>query len=197
MEQPPVTALSEKLAPTLLSIPTPRQSVLREPQETVPEISPAKKIRKARQESEPIPPATSIPESAQPRIFPQAAPTLRDDEPVGDVIAPASHEVGSQQKTGRAQLAVALKPIVIPEPRERELPARSDIQAIVPTIRPRPPVAPLSPVAATASSTINVTIGRVEIRAVPPPAQQRAKVKPAPVLSLEDYLRQRANGDCR
>jgi len=41
---------------------------------------------------------------------------------------------------------------------------------------------------------INVTIGRVEIRAVSPPAQQRAKPKPATVLSLEDYLRQRAKG---
>jgi hypothetical protein len=56
-----------------------------------------------------------------------------------------------------------------------------------------PPIAPLSP-AATTPPTINVTIGRVEVRAVPPPAQQRAKPKPASVLSLEDYLRQRAKG---
>jgi hypothetical protein len=56
-----------------------------------------------------------------------------------------------------------------------------------------PPIAPLSR-AATASPTINVTIGRVEVRAVPPPAQHRAKPKPSSVLSLEDYLRQRAKG---
>ena len=66
--------------------------------------------------------------------------------------------------------------------------------AVVPTIRSLPPIAPLPPAAATAAPTINVTIGRVEIRAVPPPAQQRAKPKPATVLSLEDYLRQRAKG---
>jgi hypothetical protein len=45
--------------------------------------------------------------------------------------------------------------------------------------------------------TISVTIGRVEIRAVPPPPEQRAKPKPATVLSLEDYLRQRASGGSR
>lgn len=44
---------------------------------------------------------------------------------------------------------------------------------------------------------INVTIGRVEIRAVPPPVQQRMKPKPASMLSLEDYLRQRSKGVAR
>jgi hypothetical protein len=56
-----------------------------------------------------------------------------------------------------------------------------------------PPIAPLSSAAMTPSA-INVTIGRVEVRVVPPPAQQRAKPKQASVLSLEDYLRQRAKG---
>jgi hypothetical protein len=42
--------------------------------------------------------------------------------------------------------------------------------------------------------TINVTIGRVEIRATSPaPPPQRARPKSANVLSLEDYLRQRAS----
>jgi len=39
--------------------------------------------------------------------------------------------------------------------------------------------------------SVNVTIGRIEIRAVPPPTQQRARPKPTTVLSLEEYLRQR------
>jgi hypothetical protein len=81
----------------------------------------------------------------------------------------------------------------VPEPREHKTVKRSGVDAIVPTIRSLPPIAPLSP-AATTPPTINVTIGRVEVRAVPPPAQQRAKPKPASVLSLEDYLRQRAKG---
>jgi len=47
------------------------------------------------------------------------------------------------------------------------------------------------------AQSINVTIGRVEIRAVPPTPQQRAKPKPATVLSLEEYLCQRASGGSR
>lgn len=46
-------------------------------------------------------------------------------------------------------------------------------------------------------SAISVTIGRVEIRAVPPPSHQRPRPKAAATLSLEDYLRRRANGDRR
>lgn len=46
--------------------------------------------------------------------------------------------------------------------------------------------------------TIQVTIGRVEIRAVSPaPTPQRARPKSANVLSLEEYLRRRASGGSR
>ena len=154
------------------------------------------------------------PEAAvQPRVFPRAAATPREGDPSkssqrrSDVInppvreavalVPASQKVGARKGTGRLRPAVAEKPVVVPEPRGPELPARSEAKPIVPTIRPLPPVAPRPPAAATASPAINVTISRVEIRAVPPPPQQRAKSKPATVLSLEDYLRQRSNGGLR
>jgi hypothetical protein len=199
VEQPPVTQPSEKLAPMPLSIPTPRQSVFREPEQTVPEISRARKILETSQESEP---------AVQPRIFRRAAPTLREDKPsnstrrrsdvikspVRDVIASASHEVSAREETGPSQPSVASKPVVVPELRKHELLKWSGVQPVVPTVRSLPPIAPLPPAPATAPPTINVTIGRVEIRAVPPPAQQRAKPKPASVVSLEDYLRQRAKG---
>jgi hypothetical protein len=201
VDQLPVTQPSEKLAPMPLSIPTPHQSVFREPEQTVPEISRARKILETSQESEP---------AVQPRIFRRAAPTLREDKPSNstrrrsDVIksplrevlasVSASPEVRAREEVGPSAPAVPSKPVVVREPRERDLPARPGVQAIVPTIRSLPPIAPLSPAAAIAPPTINVTIGRVEIRAVPPPAQQRAKPKPATVLSLEDYLRQRAKG---
>jgi len=211
VEQTRVTGPSEYLEPMALSIPTPRQGVVRGLRQTIPEISPARKIQEARQESEPVPLAASIPESVQPRIFPQAGPTLREDglskstqcrsdsikSPLLEIAASASHEVSAQEETRRSEPAIALRPVVVPEPRERELPALSERQAIVRTIRPLPPIAPLPPAAAPASPAINVTIGRVEIRAVPPPAQERAKPKPARILSLEDYLRQRASGGSR
>jgi hypothetical protein len=209
VERSPVTEPSEKLAPMPLSIPTPPQSMLREPRQTAPEISSVKKIFKVTQEPEPVPSATSIPESVRPRIFPRTASTLREDallnsmrsrsdiikSPVLDVITPASHEVSSQQKTGPSQPAVALKPVVAPEPSERELPARPGLQAILPTIRQLPSVPPARK--PKPEPAINVTIGRVEIRAVPAPVQQRAKPRPETVLSLEDYLRQRAKGVSR
>lgn len=45
------------------------------------------------------------------------------------------------------------------------------------------------------SSTIQVTIGRIEVRAIPPPAPLPKAKKPQPApLSLAEYLRQRANG---
>jgi hypothetical protein len=199
VEQPPVTQPSEKLAPMPLSIPTPGQSVFREPEQTVPETSPAKKNLEPSKESEP---------AVQPRIFRRATPTLREDKPsnstrrrsdvikslVRDLIASASHEVRPREETPPSQASVGSKAVVVPELREHKLLKRLEVQAIVPTIRSLPPIAPLPPAAATARPTINVTIGRVEIRAVPPPTQQRAKPKPASVLSLEDYLRQRAKG---
>jgi hypothetical protein len=56
----------------------------------------------------------------------------------------------------------------------------------------------LSTFSQPAEPAINVTIGRVEIRATSaPPASQRPAPKSAKVLSLESYLRQRAKGDRR
>jgi hypothetical protein len=48
----------------------------------------------------------------------------------------------------------------------------------------------------TPEQVVQVTIGRIEVRAVSPPARARAEQKgaPSPAQSLEDYLRQRAKG---
>jgi len=204
--------------------------VFREPEQTVPEISPAKEILEARQESKLAPPPTLIPRrptvqkpsrifprkengqpslepkaAVQPRIFPRAAPALHKDEPsdstrrTSDIIKSpvrevvASHEVSSREETRRSEPSVSSKPVVVPELRKHELLKWSGVQPVVPTVRSLPPIRPLPP----ASPTINVTIGRVEIRAVSPPAQQQAKPKPPTVLSLEDYLRQRSKGVSR
>lgn len=52
------------------------------------------------------------------------------------------------------------------------------------------PVEPSRP-----APTIQVTIGRIEVRATPPPASTQPKPRPAsPVMSLDEYLRQRGGG---
>ena len=70
------------------------------------------------------------------------------------------------------------------------------VKAIVPAIRNVPHV-PFTP--APAAPAINVTIGRVEIRATTPRSSppQKAQPKSSKVLSLENYLRQRAKGGQR
>ena len=45
--------------------------------------------------------------------------------------------------------------------------------------------------------TIHVTIGRIEVRATPPAAPPRKTTAQPPVMSLEDYMRQRAEGGRR
>lgn len=53
-----------------------------------------------------------------------------------------------------------------------------------------PPAAQAEPVAG-APVTVEVHIGRIEVRAAPPPAPRRA-VTARPAISLDDYLRRRA-----
>jgi hypothetical protein len=50
---------------------------------------------------------------------------------------------------------------------------------------------------APSGGVIRVTIGRIEVRAVPPPPQLQpveAAAPPAPKLSLDEYLRQHNGG---
>jgi hypothetical protein len=55
---------------------------------------------------------------------------------------------------------------------------------------------PLVQNATQAETSVQVTIGRVEVRATQPPAQKRAAQRPAPAkLSLEDYLKARGGGN--
>lgn len=84
-----------------------------------------------------------------------------------------------QSQRGR-ESSNAIEPRHVPR-RERQAAARE-------AQRERPEVAP----------TINVTIGRVEVRATqaPAPTPRRAETA-APRISLDDYLRRRRNGEVR
>jgi len=68
-------------------------------------------------------------------------------------------------------------------------------------IEPIRPVGPAPAVLAEAmrkaAPTIQVTVGRIEVRAITPPAPPAPRTKPArpgPALSLVDYLKQRSEG---
>ena len=54
--------------------------------------------------------------------------------------------------------------------------------------------APALPASPPPGPTIEVTIGRIEVRATPPPAQPARERKPRAALSLEEYMRQRNGG---
>jgi len=63
-------------------------------------------------------------------------------------------------------------------------------------IRPTPLAPPQSPARqaplTTPVPTINITIGRVEVRAVQPSSSARSKAKAPSILSLDDYLEGRS-----
>jgi hypothetical protein len=75
----------------------------------------------------------------------------------------------------------------------RALRLRSDVQPI--TIVPRVARAVLEPPARVrsvpAETTVHVSIGRIEVRATPEAGERRRESKPAPVMSLGDYLSSR------
>jgi hypothetical protein len=54
--------------------------------------------------------------------------------------------------------------------------------------------APIAPLVVSSPPTINVHIGTVEVRATPPPPEQRRAPKKTVIMSLDEYLRHRANG---
>ncbi len=99
-----------------------------------------------------------------------------------------------QKISGTKPLALPGTPVAVPS-RLRESEKDFSIRPVSPRERREPPVA--SAPAAPAEPVINVTIGRVEIRAVQNPARERSQPKAPRGLSLDDYLRQRAGGISR
>lgn len=72
-----------------------------------------------------------------------------------------------------------------------------DATRVSPLSESLPPSQPESPEMAEQTPTIRVTIGRIEVRAIiepSSPASRRAPARPAPQLSLADYLKQRGGG---
>ncbi len=109
------------------------------------------------------------PGAAQPQI--SARRDDRNDRARYEPLMPPPEPEGLSQD-------LAARPSALPEVRDRSL--------------AEPPMAPEAP------PTIQVTIGRVEVRATPAPARKKKKARPQPtVMSLDDYLKQRAQGGSR
>jgi len=131
---------------------------------------------------------------------------------------PVNLAVDNRRTVVRLQAAVELpvpaeqtvvKPVVSPLSHpERQPAAIAGNEPLTPAIQPRPvsPAQPrLNPVSqpafgessnlrAAEAPTIQVTIGRIEVRATPPAAPVPKSRPASPTLSLDDYLRQRNEG---
>lgn len=107
----------------------------------------------------------------------------------GDAI---THEGASRQ---------SVRPVVRPRTRDPATDRAASTVLRPPASGPAPPGAgrtsQVRPGTDLAVTQVQVTIGRVEVRAVysPPPAPAApARTRPAPAMSLEDYLKQREGG---
>jgi hypothetical protein len=75
-----------------------------------------------------------------------------------------------------------------------QVPVAQRVVVEPPTVRHRPEPAPFNAAFVThdPEPVVNVTIGRIEVRAVPPqPGATRPRSQGPTPLSLEDYLKQR------
>jgi hypothetical protein len=124
----------------------------------------------------------------QERARPRGAPPI-EPRPVR-----TKHDI-VETRTGRRE--PSLKP---PDAPALVRPAKAAPPAPVLAAPARPAMRPLQPAPAreqehrSAEPAIHVTIGRVEIRAVPPPPGAAAAKPATPKLKLEDYLRARSGG---
>jgi hypothetical protein len=92
-----------------------------------------------------------------------------------------------RQQQAEAALIIPAAPQKFAEPRA----------SVAPLAQPPPPALPApGEITEPNATSINVTIGRIDVRAVMPqtPAPVRAAALPRPALSLEDYLKQREGG---
>jgi hypothetical protein len=149
-------------------------------------------------------------------------PTLaRESQQTGpkrraEIEGEISAAIGPRVSTVITMTSLRPSPTPAREPQQTDGPGRSieidgDISAAMvprvsaavamPSLRFLPQTVPKNSTAAPEPKpepTINVTIGRIEVRATPPPIQQPSEQRSAPrVMTLEEYLRQRSQGGQR
>lgn len=127
------------------------------------------------------------------------APTNPGEAERWRVMGPLARQVYHDRITSPVEPRQGGQPLIGP-PRIQEANLRN-VRSIVgqPKVRSSTKVGSLVPPQAdeslARSPTIHVTIGRVEVRATPPPASPSRTQRPAPsVMNLDEYLRRRAGG---
>ncbi len=122
------------------------------------------------------------------RIAPSLAPTPSPSARVafleGAMASPISR--GNMDESTPAYPATPPKP---PMPRSEAPPSAEPVRPIMARLAPaRTWAAP-----SHKETVVQVTIGRVEVKAVPPPTPAARKPPSPPVMSLDEYLRQRSS----
>jgi hypothetical protein len=95
----------------------------------------------------------------------------------------------------RPDPGVAARRAESPAPQPEAAVAKPEAPAIAPRLEPRMIAVPAPPAVAAPpppAPTIQVTIGRIEVRATPASASPARKEKTSPVMTLEEYSRQRS-----
>ena len=161
-----------------------------------------------RQEQEAVPlapevrPAVSLEPEAPPVVRPkaseEASPSEKPAEPRPSAAPPPVVPVRVSPEPPRA-----VPPVLEPIPPKEAAPAPERTEKAAREAGPRL----LQPVSSArvpdsapqaAPPMISVTIGRIEVRATPPPSRPQPAPRPrqtAPKISLEDYLRKRSEGE--
>lgn len=125
---------------------------------------------------------------------PAASPAIRS-------IEVASEQGGQKRPPTVTEIAPTIAASAPVAPAQAALPIRpaalkaSTVSPLFPLIRSSERQAINEPKLVPSAPTIHVTIGRIEVRATPLPVSVQPKSRPAtPMLSLDDYLRQRGGG---
>ena len=116
----------------------------------------------------------------------------RISSPLAEPAPVSAVTEAAPRMTERQRLAM---PAELPVERERTQEPRPAAIIAQPRVRPAQRVEPAPPPPVEPSPTIQVTIGRVEVRATQPQVSTPKKQRPRPpVMSLDEYLRQRDQG---
>jgi hypothetical protein len=134
-------------------------------------------------------PEGSTPEPLASEDVPDRPPLLRSTMVLAEraqVTAeePPQRDEGSLKDTFAGEDTPGADPVIVPRivghrPEKRQESRQSQSRVLA----PEPP-----------APTIRVAIGRIEVRAITPPARKEMPVRPGPMLSLDDYLKQRNGG---